>query len=921
MGLASALSTALTGLNAAETVIDVVGNNLANSNTVGFKSSSVSFATQFLQTKSLGSSPTDGSGGTNPRQVGLGTMVADITPNFNQGTIEISSNPTDLAIQGDGFFIVQSTGGSRLYTRNGIFKLNAENQLVTITGNRLLGYGVDEQFQVQTTNLVPLEIPLGSAAVAQPTSNVFLEGTLSPTGDLADSAEVIASGILTDAQWVEPTTPATVLAAGAASLAGVTITPSNGPGSVDAGNYYYRLVYADGPAGAANATEGTASAPSAMVTVAVPNDTVDLASIVANEGYPYVRVYRTAVNAGPNTTYYYVGETTTDYFNLTGATAGGVSPGGAMAVGDYYYRIEYPATGEVSTVSTAVHGTVGAGENGVQLDGLSTGGNPTARIYRTQVNAGASSDYYYVGQINLGDTSFTDTVADAGLGAMLTHSVNFQDTTSNAAATTQPPLDTTTVISGNYRYYVTYYDTATGRESVPSPLSSAVTVEPGRVHLSNIPQDTSGQYDQIRLYRNLATDNSTFYRLTTLAMGEESYTDAVADSTLQNNPLVDLEGPRITESTLLSEVLRRDGSTYSRVFDFPPGTEATLNFTGKKGGRSVGTQDFTIDDTTTVLDLITFMEQALGIQERPGPDPNNPIPIDANTGRAPGAYVDDGQLLFVGNNGVGNAIDIGLSGMQLQTTLGERNVNMPFTSVEQAVGESAVTDFISYDSLGIPIAVRLTMVLERRDSTSTVYRWFADSQDNAPDTGYRIAVGTGLISFDGEGNFTTATEDTVSIERTDVSARSPLEFDLDFGQLSGLAAEHSTLAVSRQDGSAPGVLTSFIVGEDGVIRGVFSNGITRDLGQIRLASFANPAGLEQKGENLFAAGVNSGLPVEGNPNEQGIGSIIAGAQELSNTDIGGNLIDLILASTMYRGNTRVMTTVQQMLDELLSLRR
>ena len=71
----------------------------------------------------------------------------------------------------------------------------------------------------------------------------------------------------------------------------------------------------------------------------------------------------------------------------------------------------------------------------------------------------------------------------------------------------------------------------------------------------------------------------------------------------------------------------------------------------------------------------------------------------------------------------------------------------------------------------------------------------------------------------------------------------------------------------------------------------------------------------------ITSGVNSGEAVPGNPGEQGIGEIIPGAQELSNTDIGSNLIDLILASTMYRGNTRVITTVQQMLDELLALRR
>src|SRR6478672_10966033 len=107
MGLASALTTALTGMQAAETQVDVVGNNLANSQTVGFKSSDTVFATQFLQTQSLGSAPSDGGGGTNPRQTGLGVQVAEIRPDFTQGTIEISKNPSDLAIQGEGFFIVQ----------------------------------------------------------------------------------------------------------------------------------------------------------------------------------------------------------------------------------------------------------------------------------------------------------------------------------------------------------------------------------------------------------------------------------------------------------------------------------------------------------------------------------------------------------------------------------------------------------------------------------------------------------------------------------------------------------------------------------------------------------------------------------------------------------------------------------------------
>src|SRR2546423_9898853 len=181
MGLASALTTALTGMQAAETQVDVVGNNLANSQTVGFKASEAVFATQFLQTQSLGSGPTATDGGTNPRQTGLGTRVAAISPDFTQGTIEISSSPSDLAIQGDGFFMVQNSDGERLYTRNGEFKTNAANELVTLTGERVLGFGVDTDYQVQRTTMVPLTIPLGTAAPAPANRHRFLQGTPSPS--------------------------------------------------------------------------------------------------------------------------------------------------------------------------------------------------------------------------------------------------------------------------------------------------------------------------------------------------------------------------------------------------------------------------------------------------------------------------------------------------------------------------------------------------------------------------------------------------------------------------------------------------------------------------------------------------------------------------------------------------------------------
>ena len=146
-----------------------------------------------------------------------------------------------------------------------------------------------------------------------------------------------------------------------------------------------------------------------------------------------------------------------------------------------------------------------------------------------------------------------------------------------------------------------------------------------------------------------------------------------------------------------------------------------------------------------------------------------------------------------------------------------------------------------------------------------------------------------------------------------------MQFQLNFDNVSGLSTSTASLAVSSQDGSAPGTLSSYQIGQDGVISGVFSNGITRDLGQIVLARFSNPAGLEQQGQNMYTAGVNSGLPVEGQPGTNGIGTIVGGATELSNTDVSSNLIGLITASTMYEANSRVITTTQQLFQDLLSL--
>ena len=173
------------------------------------------FATQFLQTQSVGSSPTAASGGNNPQQQGLGVEVAEITPNFSQGTISTANSPTDLAIQGDGFFIVQGENGEQNYTRNGTFTTNAENQLVTGTGNRVMGYGINNNFQIDTSQLQPLSIPLGTATVAKATTEATLQGSLTPDGAIANTASIIQTGPLTDGSIAQPASSLTAVVGGA----------------------------------------------------------------------------------------------------------------------------------------------------------------------------------------------------------------------------------------------------------------------------------------------------------------------------------------------------------------------------------------------------------------------------------------------------------------------------------------------------------------------------------------------------------------------------------------------------------------------------------------------------------------------------------------------------------------------------------
>ncbi len=186
-----ALLTAVTGLQAHQQRLDVIANNIANVNTTGFRSARVQFEDLFSQTLEGPLAPLSGSGGTNPKQVGLGVRTGSIDTNFGQAALLTTGVNSDLAIQGDGFFILRSADGTQSYTRDGSFALNTEGLLVEpATGQVVQGYVADSTGAIDTTaDIEDLQIPLGTQSNVRATTEAVFTGNLDADTDAGNVFE------------------------------------------------------------------------------------------------------------------------------------------------------------------------------------------------------------------------------------------------------------------------------------------------------------------------------------------------------------------------------------------------------------------------------------------------------------------------------------------------------------------------------------------------------------------------------------------------------------------------------------------------------------------------------------------------------------------------------------------------------------
>jgi len=376
--------------------------------------------------------------------------------------------------------------------------------------------------------------------------------------------------------------------------------------------------------------------------------------------------------------------------------------------------------------------------------------------------------------------------------------------------------------------------------------------------------------------------------------------------------------------TVAGNDLYIDDGAGGSLLAFEGGSGAVITLGGvQKGGKDLGTMNFTFSaapvpgadaNGTTLADYVTFLNDVLGLDSSVigGQSLGGLVSFDNATG----------VLTITGNEGT--AQNLTLQSANFIATNAGAGINQPFVfnKTQDADGESVRTSFVVYDSLGSPLTVDLTFVLQQTTPGSgTTWEFIAESSDN--DALDRI-VGLGTVSFDGNGNFVSASNDTFSMARAN-GAVSPLIVQMAFStgtdQVSAFTSTTSNLAATFQDGSALGTLAAFSITGTGLLEGSFTNGLTRTIGQIAMAKFSNNEGLIDSGGGNYLEGPNSGAAIITQALDFGTGRMIGGALELSNVDLSAEFINMILASTGYSASSRVITTTDELIDQLLLIGR
>ncbi|XJZ28504.1 flagellar hook protein FlgE [Bacillota bacterium Lsc_1132] len=270
----------------------------------------------------------------------------------------------------------------------------------------------------------------------------------------------------------------------------------------------------------------------------------------------------------------------------------------------------------------------------------------------------------------------------------------------------------------------------------------------------------------------------------------------------------------------------------------------------------------------------------------------------------------DGMKVQSFNNGILQDITVNVNAVlpAKQTTAITMGGNLPV----DAKGDTKLVQQIQVvDDAGV--AHTLDMTIKSNDPAAG--KWDVTFTDNTLNDPAANAV-TKTITIDPNNP---TPDEIVALQVNDGSGQAKT-FNVNFSQKNLTMTAGSIDAQATTDGNMQGSLESFNIGSDGVINGVFSNGLVLPLGQLALAKFSNPSGLDNAGGNLFRQSVNSGVANINIPGN-GRGTIAAGSLEMSNVDLSEEFTEMIVAQRGFQANTKIITTSDEILQELVNLKR
>jgi flagellar hook protein FlgE len=904
MGLSRALATGVSGLVNHQKALDNIGDNLANVNTVGFKKGVFQFQTLLEQTLSSAMAADAGRGSINPITLGLGTQTGSINKVFTQGALETTGSPNDMAIYGNGFFVLSTGNGGYAYTRDGTFYLDTDGNLVGGSGYYVQGTlavkNSDGSYSIpQDAKLQNISIPIGSTGGMSQTSSVAFTGNLdsrqSAAGGLqlfgsnAPSVNDIQQWMSTDFDSSDTTWTALEDASYVVSnellekyglslptgAAGLVSTYSNG--IVPTSTYYAfdgtsvrhvsDLGFADSPAGADD--------------------------IVAAGYIPVVREID-SINGGNVQTSAALGVKVPEYL----AAGSSVEFNGrSYTVGnDYTYPAWfYEANGgdfaAVVGLDNAAHlADVSAGwPNGFQGTAANPATAPTAvgdlpyagETYPATLDTPLEHLMYYQGN------KWTQPFASIKDGDAISVSFDKGESAIQATFTYNRPSSTATVAGqqnvDHEQSYTLEHFLAFLAGDVDRTGTTSAAITPA---MFGAPVSAD--------YPDGDANDPAFDRL--------AYQDALAN--------VSLAAANVNLNTV--------GGVMGLV-DVPPSISA------ENGGSDgyAAPMETAGAFTREALSQIAYTRNVNGQMET--------------------YYADSFNVSIVSNLGADNAIsNISFS----YNNVTHKTAFSAETEYSAAAGGSSSATVTYYDSLGNPKTATIRMALVSEENDFTTWRWYADSQDDSDfgwvvdgETGEIVAnlnIGTGLIRFDSDGNYVPGADHSetngIIINLLNQGVDDPIQVkiengldsslaqDLDFSKLT-YSASASSLTLESQNGYPPGSLESYTVAADGTVYGVYSTGVVNPIARLVLATIVNENGLVASGNNLFYTSPSSGDAQYGYATVGGRGEIRQYQLETSNVDLSEEFTKLIAMERGFQANSRVITTADEMLQELLNLKR